>query len=90
MKLCYFEFLTACIGALARSTLMFVFFIGTESDPGYYKQVCPGSVSGKLIKLKKKKILLSSSWKIVIRWGQNSMTPAKAACALIVNLLELF
>lgn len=29
---------TACIGALAKSTLVFVFFIGTEGDPGYYKQ----------------------------------------------------
>lgn len=44
-----------CIGALARSTLVFVFFIGTGGDPVYYKLVHPVSVSGKLIKLKKKK-----------------------------------
>lgn len=68
---------------------MFVFFIDTEGDPGYHKPMCPVSLSGKLIKLKRK-ILLSSSWKIMIRWGQNIMTYAETACALIVNLLELF
>lgn len=75
---------------MVRSTLVFVFFIVTEGDPGYYKPACPVSVSGKLIKLKKKKILLSGNWKIMIGWDQNSMTSAKAACASIVNLLELF
>lgn len=40
-------------GALAKSTLVFIFSIGTEGDPGYYKLVCPISVTSKLIKLKK-------------------------------------
>lgn len=67
-EIVFFLIRTKCIGALARSTLVFVFFIGTEGDPGYYKLESPVSVSGKLIKLKKKKkMLLSSSWKIVVR-----------------------
>lgn len=44
-----------CIGALAKSILVFVFFIGTEGDPGYYKPIRPISVPGKPIKLEKKK-----------------------------------
>lgn len=46
---------TTCTGAVSKSALVFVFFIGTEGDAGYYKPVCSISVPGKLIKLKKKK-----------------------------------
>lgn len=44
---------TTHTGALAKTTLVFIFFVGTEGDPGCYKLVCPISVTSKLIKLKK-------------------------------------
>lgn len=54
-KIVSFLIKITCIGALAKSILVFVFFIGTEGDPGYYKLIRPISVPGKPINLEKTK-----------------------------------
>jgi len=54
-KIVQFLIKTTHVGALAKTTPTFVFFIGTEGDTGHYKPVRPISVPGKPIELKKKK-----------------------------------
>lgn len=80
--------ITHCVRALAKKKLMFVLFIGAESDAGHYNPGAAFQHLAKWFNRKRKEILLSSNWKIRTSWGQNSMTSVKVTCtSLVIYLL---